>query len=191
MSAETKLTKHPVQPHFDMEAYMALSRESRLGGAVAERLVALLEQWLPLLQVYEVRGEKISWLAVWLPESVENQVDGCWTASPSEGWLVNTLARYMCMSAVQELLPEVEEARCAPSPRPTRALRETLARLQLPYKENAVALTRRYAVVTHYPYRGGCEICQLQSHCPKGQGKGENFSVLLPGHEKNSAPAGG
>ncbi|MDR2745467.1 MAG: hypothetical protein LBB66_09805 [Desulfovibrio sp.] len=172
-----------------MEAYMALSQESRLGGAVVERLAALWEQWLPLLQVYEARGEKISWLAVWLPESVENQVDGCWSASPAEGWLVNTLAQFMCMSAVQELLPEVEEARCAPSPRPTRALRETLARLQLSYKENSAALSRRYAVVTHYPYRGGCGICQLQNTCPKGQSKDETLSVLLPGYEKNSAPA--
>ncbi|MDR2056233.1 MAG: hypothetical protein LBQ10_10265 [Desulfovibrio sp.] len=173
-----------------MEAYMALSQESRLGGAVAERLVALWEQWLPLLRVYEVRGEKISWLAVWLPESVETQVDGYWAASPSEGWLVNTLAQFMCMSAVQELLPEVEVARCAPSPRPTRILRDALARLQLPYKENAAAPSRRYAVITHYPYRGGCGICQLQSNCPKGQGKGENLSVLLPGYEKNSPPVG-
>lgn len=172
-----------------MEAYMALSRESRLGGAVLERLTTLWERWLPLLQVYEVRGEKISWLAVWLPESVENQVDGCWAASPAEGWLVNTLAQFMCMSAVQELLPEVEEARCAPSPRLTRPLRETLARLHLPYRENSATPSRRYAVVTHYPYRGGCEICQLQNSCPKGQGRGENLSILLPGHEKNSTPA--
>ncbi|MDR2573313.1 MAG: hypothetical protein LBC94_03020 [Desulfovibrio sp.] len=169
-----------------MEAYMALSRESRLGGAVAERLAGLWEQWLPLLQIHEINGGKISWLAVWLPESVEAQVDESWASSPSEGWLVNTLAQFMCMSAVQELLPEVEAARCAPSPRPTDALRNALAQLGVPYKQHSAMLSRRYALVTLYPYRGGCEICHLQSDCPKTCGGGETLSMVLPGYEKNT-----
>ncbi|MDR3319449.1 MAG: hypothetical protein LBS77_00415 [Desulfovibrio sp.] len=170
-----------------MEAYLALSQELRLGGAVAEHLINLWEQWLPILQVCEVRGEKISWLVVWLPESVENQVDESWKSSPSEGWLVNSLARFMCASAVQELLPEVEEVHCAPSPRPTQTLREALDKLGVPYKEGAAILSRRYAMVTLYPYLGGCEICHLQNQCPKGQGKGESLSVVLPGYEKTNA----
>ena len=41
-------------------------------------------------------------------------------------------------------------------------------------------LARRYAVVTHYPYRGGCEICTLQQQCPKSGG---DMTVTLPGYE--------
>ncbi|MDR1777962.1 MAG: hypothetical protein LBR31_09075 [Desulfovibrio sp.] len=169
-----------------MEAFMEQSRETRLGGAVAERLAGLWERWLPLLRVCETRAGTNSWLAVWLPESVEKQVDEVWKASASEGWLVNTLAQFMCMSALREALPEVERAGCAPSPRPTRTLREALARLEVPYKVNAPTLERRYAVVTFYPWRGGCEICSLQADCPKGRGGGENLSIVLPGHEKES-----
>jgi hypothetical protein len=42
-------------------------------------------------------------------------------------------------------------------------------------------------VVTHYPFKGGCEICTLQHACPKAQGSGEGASVLLPGYEREQA----
>jgi hypothetical protein len=186
---DAALIQHKIQPYFNMEAYMALSQERRLGGTVVERLAELWEQWLPLLQVYEVRGEKISWLVVWLPESVEKQVDESWKNSQSDGWLINVLAQFICMCAVQEMLPEVEENRCAPSPRPLPVLREALTRLRTPYKENSDTLSLRYALVTHYPYKGGCEICHLQTACPKG--KEESPSVVLPGYEKPQEPACG
>ena len=75
---------------------------------------------------------------------------------------------------------------CAPSPRPTETLREALASLGIEYREMFGTLTRRYAVVTHYPFKGGCEICHLQAQCPKGQGQAEAPSILLPGHESGS-----
>ena len=40
--------------------------------------------------------------------------------------------------------------------------------------------------MTHYPFKGGCEICHLQSNCPKGQGKSEAASVVLPGYERGA-----
>lgn len=92
----------------------------------------------------------------------------------------------MCMSAVQEVLPQVEDAGCAPAPRPTEALREALSGLGLEYCEDAPTLNRRFALVTHYPFKGGCEICHLQSNCPKGQGKSEAASVVLPGYERGA-----
>ena len=122
---------------------------------------------------------------VWLPEDVERQVDAAWEKSPSDGWQDNNLAQFLCMAAVRELLPQVEDAGCAPAPRPTEALREALASLGLHYKEGAATLDRRFAVVTHFPFKGGCEICHLQSQCPKGQGQSEAASVLLPGYERD------
>ena len=174
-----------------MEAFMNMSRETRLGGAVLERLVKLWGEWLPELKVYEVGTGKISYLAIWLPESVEEAVDEAWGKSPSDGFLVNNLAQFLCMAAVQELLPQVEDGGCAPSPRPTSGLREALAGLGLPYKsEESSLLSRRYAVVTHFPFRGGCEICHMQSRCPKGQGQTESASILLPGYEREEEDAG-
>ena len=175
-----------MQPYFDLEAFMSMSKETRLGGAILERLVGLWGEWLPQLNVCEIAAGKISYLAVWLPEDVENFVDEAWGKSASDGFMINNLAQFMCMAAVQEALPQVEDAGCAPSPRPTETLREALASLGIEYREAFGTLTRRYAVVTHYPFKGGCEICHLQAQCPKGQGQAESPSILLPGHEADS-----
>ena len=177
--SEITVTEHEIRPYFDMEGFMTLSQESRLGGATLERLCKLWEEWMPQLRVCEIKTAKISYLAVWLPESVERQVDAAWEKSPSDGWQDNNLAQYMCMSAVQEVLPQVEDAGCAPAPRPTEALREALSGLGLEYREDAPTLNRRFALVTHYPFKGGCD-------CPKGQGKSEAASVVLPGYERGA-----
>ena len=178
------LREHEIRPYFNMEGFMEMSHETRLGGAVLERLVALWGEWLPTLRVCEIVAGKISYLAVWLPESVEKTVDAAWEKSASDGFMVNSLAQYMCMAAVQEMLPQVEEGGCAPSPRPTESLCAALASQGLFYRKDTPILEARYAVVTHYPFRGGCEICHLQAQCPKGQGQAESASVLLPGYER-------
>lgn len=184
--SETTITEHQLQPYFDIEEFMGLSQEKRLGGAVLERLLGQWEAWFPLLKAYQVASGSSSWLAVWLPAEVENAVDEAWAQSPSEGFLVNTLAQYLCMSAVQELLPQVQAGGCAPSPKPTPELRTALEELGLPYKStDSSLLRRRYAVLTYYPFKGGCEVCHMRPICPKGQGRGENASILLPGHERN------
>ena len=127
-------TRDPFR-YFDMEGFMALSQESRLGGATLERLCKLWEEWMPQLKVCEIKTAKISYLAVWLPESVEQQVDAAWEKSPSDGWQDNNLAQCTAhMAAVQEVLPQVEDAGCAPAPRPTEALREALSGLGLEYR---------------------------------------------------------
>lgn len=183
--SDITFTEHHLQPYFDLEGFMALSRESRLGGATLERLVSHWQDWLEALKVREIRTGKIAYLAVWLPEEVEITIDTVWNKSASEGFLLNNLAQFMCMTAVQDLLPQVEDNGCAPSPRPTASLREALDELGVPYKgPDSSLLSRRYAVVTHFPFRGGCEICHMQSLCPKGQGQAESSSILLPGHER-------
>lgn len=182
--SDITIKEHEVVPFFDMEGFMTLCQESRLGGAVLERLVRLWGEWLPELKVVEIGAGKISYLAVWLPESVEQAVDARWEQAPSDGWQDNNLAQFMCMCAVKEMLPEVEDAGCAPAPRPTETLKQALAGLGLEYKANQSTLNRRFALVTHYPFKGGCEICHLQEHCPKAQGQGPSTSVLLPGYEE-------
>ena len=121
--SEAVIKEHSITPYFDMEGFMTLSQETRLGGAVLERLVKLWGEWMKELRVVEVTTGKISYLVVWLPESIEQAVDATWEKSPSEGWQDNNLAQFLCMAAVQQLLPQVEDAGCAPAPRPTEALR--------------------------------------------------------------------
>ena len=66
--SETRITKHEVVPYFDMEGFMVMSQESRLGGATLERLIKRWGEWLPLLEAREITTGAISYLAVWLPE---------------------------------------------------------------------------------------------------------------------------
>lgn len=188
--SETTITEHQLQPYFDIEEFMGLCQEKRLGGAVLERLLGQWEAWLPLLKARQISSGSTSWLAVWLPEEVETAVDETWAQSASEGYQLNVLAQYLCMSAIQELLPQVAAGGCAPSPKPAAELRAALEELGLPYKgEDSSLLGRRYAVLTYYPFKGGCEVCHMRPMCPKGQGRGDNTSIVLPGYERNGGDA--
>ena len=175
-----------IHPYFDLELLMSVSRETRLGGAVTERLMQLWEQWIPEAHALRIRADSMEYLAVWLNEKVEEDVDRAWDQSPSDAYLYNALAQVLCMSAVHGILPEVQDAGCAPAPRVTDRLRAALSAEGLPYAPSGTP-ARRYAVVTHYPFKGGCEICSLQHACPKAQGSGEEGSILLPGYERENA----
>lgn len=177
-----------IVPYFDIERLMELSQETRLGGDVLERLAQRWEQWLPLLHVRRLDVGKIQYLVTWLDKQVEDDVDKLWETAPSDAFLYNSLAQVLCMGAVHQVLPEIEDAGCAPAPRPTAALSAALEAEGLPYKGQGPTLALRYAVVTHFPFKGACEICHLQAECPKGQGgqgaKGQAAaSVVLPGYE--------
>lgn len=177
-----KLTKIKVEPWFELEDFMNFSKESRLDNTTLEKLGMCWEKWASLLSAVQISDGEKSWLAVWLPGEVERTVDEAWSAQPSKGFMLNNLAQYLCMAAVSELLPEVAELGCAPTPGPDPVLRQALQNLGLASAEGA--LQNRYAVVTWHPFRGGCEKCALSQDCPK-QAAAESFnSIVLPGHEK-------
>lgn len=182
---ECIVEKVEVTPYFDLENILQNAQESRLGGAALERLVRLWEEWVPEINVRVFDMGKVKYLAVWLNEKVEEAVDKSWADSPSQAYMDNALAQSLCMAAVNHVLPEVEDGGCAPAPRPTDKLRAALEGQGLPYKGDGPTLSRRFAVVTHYPFKGGCEICHLQDQCPKGQGQSGASSVVLPGYEQN------
>jgi hypothetical protein len=175
-----------VTPCLDMELLLENCRETRVAGDVMDRLADYWAEWMPRLKARKIAIGKDSYLAVWLDEAVEDAVDKAWSDAPSEAFLVNSLALTMCMCAVHELVPEVGEAGCAPAPKPTLDLKLALEEqgLRDPDEERAdLALRRRYAVATFYPFRGGCDICHLQDECPKLKG-GQDYSIVLPGHEQ-------
>ena len=87
-------------PEFDMMGFMELSQETRVDGKVMNKMTTLWDEWLKKLSVYKVVCGKISYLLVWLPEEVETYVDETWDKTPSEGYLANSLAQYMCMQSV-------------------------------------------------------------------------------------------
>lgn len=175
-----------VTPCLDMELLLENCQETRVQGDVMDRLTDYWGRWMPRLNARQIETGRDSYLAVWLDGEVEDAVDEAWDDAPSEAFLVNSLAQTMCMCAVHELVPEVTEAGCAPAPKPTLDLKLALEEegLRDPDEEKTeLALLRRYAVVTFYPFRGGCDICHLQDQCPKLKG-GQDYTVLLPGHEK-------
>ena len=175
-----------IHPYFDLELLMSMSQETRLGGAVTERLMHLWEQWVPEARALRIKTGHDAYLAVWLNEQVENDVDKAWEQSPGDAYLYNSLAQVLCMSIVHGILPEVQDAGCAPAPPVTDKLRAALTAEGLPYTSSGT-LARRYAVLTHHPFKGGCEICTLQHACPKAQGTGEAASILLPGYERGKS----
>lgn len=175
-----------VTPHMDLELLMENCQETRIAGDVMDRLVEHWGAWMPHLNARKIEAGKDSYLVVWLDEKVEESVDEMWDEAPSEAFLFNSLAQTLCMCAVHTLVPEVSEAGCAPAPRPTLDLKEALEEAGLrdvDEENNRLALLRRYAVATYYPFRGGCDICDLQEECPKLKG-GSDYSVVLPGYEE-------
>ena len=179
----------PVKPIFDMELMLGLLQEKRLGGQVMEDLANAWERWLPKLHVVKLDTGKIRYLLVWLDEEVETEVDDLWAKSASDGFRLNALAQTMCMCAVYQVEPDVETAGCAPAPKPTESLREALEREGIPYQEAGPTLSRRYAVLTHFPFHGACDICFLQKDCPKANGMQDTINTielgLPPEDDKN------
>lgn len=171
-----------VTPEFDLEDFMYFSKETRMDSAAVQNLAILWEKWSSLLKAVKIASDKNSWLCVWLPSSVEREIDQAWGEQPAKGFLMNSLAQYLCMGAVQELLPQTGQSGCSPTPRPDPALRESLQNLEVGNEDGT--LKSRYAVVSYYPFKGGCEVCGISENCPK-IAKGEDFhSIVLPGHEK-------
>lgn len=173
-----------VAPYFDLELLLSVCQETRIGGDIMDALSDMWDRWLPHARCRHIETDKNSYLLAWLEEPVEEDVDDKWEEAPSEAFMFNALAQVMCMGLVHSLVPEVEDAGCAPAPRPTDALTDALEAEGVPYlTPGEPGLARRYAVVTHYPFRGGCEICMLQKQCPKASGGGGGLNITLPGHE--------
>ncbi len=173
-----------IEPSFDFFSLLELLEEKRLGGEVLDELGDAWDRWLDKLHVYRLKVGKIGYLVTWLDESVEEEIDTKWSESPEDSFRFNCLAQNLIMTAVQTVLPEVLDAGCAPAPKPTDSLIDALEDMQIPYNDDVTALTRRFATLTHFPFRGACEICYLQENCPKAQANAQSFhSVELKGYE--------
>lgn len=173
--------KIDVHPYFDMELFLQSAEEHHISGQEMDELADLWESWLPSLQAVHLTDQNC--LAVWLDKSVEDAVDGVWALSPTKGFRHNALAQTLCMCAVHALIPEVEDEGCAPAPAFSTELAKTLNTAGLPCPEFSFTLGRRYAVLTPYPFKGGCDICSLGESCPR-KNQDSNFAFVLPGFEE-------
>lgn len=177
--------KMEIVPYFDMELIMSLSQETRIGGGVLDRIAALWEAWIPHLQARRLDFGSAQYLAIWLDADIEEAIDKSWAATPSDAFMDNVLGQAMCMSAIHGLIPEIEDAGCAPAPKMTEKLQQALIAEGLEFTDSD-SIARRYAVVTHFPFKGGCEICWLLDNCPKGRGQHSGpASIELPGYTQD------
>ncbi len=177
------LTPLEAEPAFDLELFMATSQETRINSETMERISGFWEQWRPHTRAVKIAAEDRTYLLAWLESQVEEAVDDTWEDAPSEAFFINALAQIMVMGLVHSLVPEAEDMGCAPAPRPTPILAAALAKAGVPYTEpNQPSLSRRYAVLTYFPLKGGCELCALVGGCPKAAGSGPQ-SIVLPGYE--------
>ncbi len=178
-------------PVFDLELLMTTSQETRLGGETMDQLSDAWDAWVPFAHARKITVGNDSYLLAWLGEEIEEAVDAKWEEAPSEAFLFNALAQVMCMGIVHNLVPQVEEVGCAAAPEATDELADALEQEGVAYiQPGAPGLARRYAVVTYYPFKGGCETCSLRKDCPKGGGAGGcasdgPMSVEIPGFERN------
>lgn len=169
-----------IQPYFNIELFLQTANETRLGGSDMDACLSLWDEWTKHLSCKEVVDNGKTYLALWLSEDVEKALKAAWEKSPSEGFRLNALAQTLCMCAVHELVPEVEEAGCAPYPPASLSLASAISETGLPAHVGAgggLAFGRMFAVVTRYPFSGGCEVCALLSSCPRA-GSGDSFIEL-------------
>ena len=154
-----------IQPEFDFSTFLFLAQIDEIGPQEMLSVLATWEKWSPHLKVYQL-GDRKGHVVVFLEETVEKQVDGIWKESPSEGFKHEAIAQTMIMGTLKALMPELGEKECAPVPEPTKPLRRTLDKLGLDLQESG-ALNRKYATITPYPHRYGCERCHLKDSCIK------------------------
>ena len=154
-----------IQPEFDFSTFLFLAQVDEIGTQEMLSVLGTWEKWRPNLKVYQL-GERKGHVLVYLEKKVEDEVDEIWKVSPSEGFKHEAIAQTMIMGTLKALMPELGEKECAPVPEPTKPLRRTLEKLGLDLQESG-AMNRKYATLTPYPHRYGCERCHLKDSCIK------------------------
>lgn len=154
-----------IQPEFDFSTFLFLAQVDEIGPQEMLSVLGTWEKWRLNLKVYQLGACK-GHVLVYLEKKVEDEVDEIWKASPSEGFKHEAIAQTMIMGTLKALMPELGEKECAPVPEPTKPLRRTLEKLGLDLQESG-AMNRKYATLTPYPHRYGCERCHLKDSCIK------------------------
>lgn len=140
----------------------------RLGPVQHEYLDELREtagHWATLLRAAVV-GQGGPWLAVWLPEGVEDFVDGCWATSPSRALWLDALAAELVMAGASAALPWLAGSHCAPLPARDVILDAALDAVGL-RRSSSGGISRRYGLLT-WTRPTGCRGCLLHGQCRQG-----------------------
>ncbi|WP_319542844.1 hypothetical protein [uncultured Pseudodesulfovibrio sp.] len=163
------------QPEFDMMYFMEVAGETRIEGDLLEDFETFWDKWATeSLKAYELtntEGEG-KFVLIFLDQAAEENIEGIWQDSPTHGLLFHALAITMVMSSAQSFVPELQTGKCAPLPRPGEGVLGAFEELGLTWNEEG-SVNRKYAVLTPYPYVGGCEVCYMSNNCPKSTVNGQ------------------
>ncbi len=165
-----KSTPIKVEAEFDIWLYAEISQEKRLQQELLSKLEPKWDKWINQLKGYELKNVEGagSWLLLYLDKAAEEEIDAIWEESPSDGLSFHALAITMVMSAAKLQIPELEQHQCAPLPNPVAPIQDAFEELGLEWATETT-ISRKYAVFTHMPYKGGCAICSMEEECPTKQ----------------------
>jgi len=116
----------------------------------------------PLQRVFSIGASRFC--LVWFAKDKQTALDHLWSASPSSAFALHTAMLRQVMATLGRLIPQVRGHGCAPLP-------PTSPRLQLYLKRHGIhqaaggQLDHAYAVLTHFPWQGGCSCCVLARTC--------------------------
>lgn len=173
--AKFTITPLSPKPEFDIVYYMDIAGESRIDQEMMDEFEPFWDKWAKNnLKAYEIvnpDGEG-KFMLIFLDHEVDDSIEGIWQDSPTHGLLFHALAITMVMSTAQGFVPELQDGQCAPLPRPDDQMLEVFKELGLTWNQEGT-VNRKYAVLTPYPYNGGCEICYMSDTCPKSTTKSQ------------------
>ncbi|NCC25254.1 MAG: hypothetical protein EOM25_08655 [Deltaproteobacteria bacterium] len=154
-----------VVPELDMETYSFLCQSPMLSTAEVLDAAAFWERWVPLLRAWRFGRDK-GYVAVYLEEDVEKEVDALWAESQSRAFRIEAVAQTMIMGGLRHFLPRLDRTKCAPVPVPTKILKRTVEKAGLVLHDTGT-VDRKYSTLTYYPHKDGCTRCYLKETCPK------------------------
>ncbi|MFN2269074.1 MAG: hypothetical protein ABR542_04180 [Desulfonatronovibrio sp.] len=150
---------------FDLETFMGLAQLKGLEGKETVEMIEFWNKWYPGMKIL-IFGRKRGYVAIYMEKEIEDEIDSIWEQSPSKGFKLQALVQTMIVGTLRELMPEIRSDQCAPVPKPGTVLKKSLSKKGLEFYDQG-SLNYKYSTLTYYPYRGGCDLCYLESSCPK------------------------
>ncbi|MDR0827072.1 MAG: hypothetical protein LBN33_04215 [Desulfovibrio sp.] len=174
----------------DLDAFLAENGGLDISADLRAALADACKRWQNSLQALHLRVKEDEeggsakqfgrtkskdLLLVRLSDAAEQEAGGDWENAPYRSFLYHSLAQALCMGLARTIIPEIAAHGCAPIPKPTPALAAILAAAGVPYlKPDGPVLSRSFALLTPYPFRGGCAICFLNKDCKVCAALGQN-----------------
>ncbi len=155
-------------PQFNLKLIFELSKEDRMSTELSTHLETLHYNFVQKLNVKKIiASDNNKYLAIWLDKEIEIEIANKWEQDPSLAYLYNIVALALCMTIVNENIPEIKD--CAPMPFLNKPLLDSITEYNLPYVYDGESLTPNcaYSTLTYLPYRGNCNVCFMQDSCTR------------------------